>query len=240
MFKEMEILHKNLQKGVDRWFEHDLQQRGRTQEEMQQMTLNRPTENERGFFLITIDSYLNEAFDKLLERTCKDLIQKWSHEGGKKSFAIGVILEMIKDQGELDDEQTLITSLQNVDDWQIIKKLMGLAAFMPPNIFTVYVSIIEKGLKNHDATKRVIIADTQLLLSLQLGPDVANEMTPAIQSIDDLQKLKAIFIAAARAPNLATFRGAHPKFQKTVDPKPAPPQQQQEERKRANLPKKTH
>ena len=40
MFKEMEILHKNLQKGVDRWFEHDLQQRGRTQEEMQQMTLN--------------------------------------------------------------------------------------------------------------------------------------------------------------------------------------------------------
>ena len=181
---------------------------------------------------------MNEAFDKLLERTCKDLIQKWSHEGGKKSFAIGVILEMIKDQGELDDEQTLITSLQNVDDWQIIKKLMGLAAFMPPNIFIVYVSIIEKGLKNHDATKRVIIADTQLLLSLQLGPDVANEMTPAIQSIDDLQKLKAIFIAAARAPNLATFRGAHPKFQKTVDPKPAPPQQQQEERKRAKLPKK--
>ena len=82
MFEEMEILHKNLQKGVDRWFEKDLQQRGRTQAEMQEMTLNRPIERERGFFMITIDSYLNEVFDKLLERTCKDLIQKWSHEGG--------------------------------------------------------------------------------------------------------------------------------------------------------------
>ena len=71
----MEILHKNLQKGVDRWFEKDLQQRGRTQEKMQQMTLNPPTEHERSFFMITIDSSLNEAFDKLLERTCKDLIQ---------------------------------------------------------------------------------------------------------------------------------------------------------------------
>ena len=81
MFKEMEILHKNLQKGVDRWFEKDLQQRGKTQAEMQEMTLNRPTERERGFFMITIDSYLNKAFDKLLERTCKDLIQKWNHEG---------------------------------------------------------------------------------------------------------------------------------------------------------------
>ena len=44
VFEEMEILHKNPQKGVDRWFEKDLQQRGRTQEEMQEMTLNRPTE----------------------------------------------------------------------------------------------------------------------------------------------------------------------------------------------------
>ena len=85
MFEEMEILEKNLQKGVDRWFEKDLQQRGRTQEEMQQMTLNRPTERERSLFMITIDSYLNKAFDKLLERTCKDLIQKWSQEGGKKT-----------------------------------------------------------------------------------------------------------------------------------------------------------
>ena len=40
MFEQMEILHKNLQKGADRWFEKDLQQRGRTQEEMQQMTLH--------------------------------------------------------------------------------------------------------------------------------------------------------------------------------------------------------
>ena len=86
MFEEMEILHKNLQKGVERWFEQDLQQCNRTQEEMQQMTLNRPTERERSLFMMTIDSYLNEAFDKLLERTCKELIQKWSHEGGKETL----------------------------------------------------------------------------------------------------------------------------------------------------------
>ena len=96
MFEEMEILDKNLQKGVDRWFEKDLQQRDRTQEEMQQMTLNRPTERERGLFMMIIDSYFNKAFDELLERTCKDLIQKWNHEGGKKDFAIGVILETFK------------------------------------------------------------------------------------------------------------------------------------------------
>ncbi len=215
MFEEMEILNKNLQKGMERWLEQDLQQRGRTQEEMQRMTLNRPSENDRGFFMITIDNYFNTAFDELLERTCKDLIQKWNHEGGKREFAIGVILEMLKDQGQLKDEQALRTSLQNVDDWTIIKKLMGLAALMPPNIFTIYVSIIEQGLKDHDATKKVIIAETQLLLSLQLGPDVADEMIPALQKIDDLQELKQVFVAAARAPNLGTFRQAHPELQNT-------------------------
>ena len=168
MFEEMEILNKNLQKGMERWLEQDLQQRGRTQEEMQEMTLNRPSENDRGFFMCTIDSYFNTAFDELLERTCKDLIQKWNHEGGKRDFAIGVILEMLKDQGQLKHEQALRTSLENIDDWKIIKKLMGLAAFMPPNTFTVYISIIEQGLKDHDASKKVIIAETQLLLSLQL------------------------------------------------------------------------
>ena len=216
MFEEMEILNKNLQKGMERWLEQDLQQRGRTQEEMQEMTLNRPSENDRGFFMCTIDSYFNTAFDELLERTCKELIQKWNHEGGKRDFAIGVILEMLKDQGQLKDEQALRTSLQNIDDWKIIKKLMGLAAFMPPNTFTVYISIIERGLKDRDATKKVIIAETQLLLSLQLGPDVADEMIPAVQNIDDLQELKQVFIAAARAPNLGTFRQAHPELQNTV------------------------
>ena len=101
MFEEMEILHKNLQKGVDQWFEKDLQQRGRTQEEMQQMTLNRPTEQERGLFMITIDSYLNEAFDKLLERTCKDLIQKWNHEGGKKTSLLVSSLKRSKVEDNL-------------------------------------------------------------------------------------------------------------------------------------------
>ena len=226
MFEEMEILNKNLQKGMERWLEQDLQQRGRTQEEMQRMTLNRPSENDRGFFMITIDNYFNTAFDELLERTCKDLIQKWNHEGGKREFAIGVILEMLKDQGQLKDEQALRTSLQNVDDWTIIKKLMGLAALMPPNIFTVYVSIIEQGLKDHDATKKVIIAETQLLLSLQLGPDVADEMTPALQKIDDLQELKQVFVAAARAPNLGTFRQAHPELQNTEKVERSSPAQQ--------------
>ena len=216
MFEEMEILNKNLQKGVDRWFEQDLQQRGRTQEEMQQMTLNRPTERERSLFMITIDSYLNEAFDKLLERTCKDLIQKWSHEGGKRDFAIGVILEMLKDRCQLKDEQSLKTSLQNIDDWQIIKKLMGLAAFMEDWIFAAYTAIIERVLNSEEHTREGIIGDIRVLIFLQLGEDIVEEVTPAIQSIDDLQELKQVFIAAARAPNLGTFRQAHPELQNTV------------------------
>ena len=73
MFEEMEILNKNLQKGMERWLEKDLQQRGRTPEEMQEMTLNRPSENDRGFFMWTIDGYFDTAFDELLQRTCKEL-----------------------------------------------------------------------------------------------------------------------------------------------------------------------
>ena len=49
MFEEMEILNKNLQKGMERWLEQDLQQRGRTPEEMQEMTLNRPSERDSNF-----------------------------------------------------------------------------------------------------------------------------------------------------------------------------------------------
>ena len=103
MLEQMEILKKNLQKGVDRWFEKDFQQRGRTQEEMQQMTLSHTREQERCFFMMVIDDYLNGAFSKLLQHTCKDLIQKWSHEGGKRDFAIGVILEPLKDRYKLRD-----------------------------------------------------------------------------------------------------------------------------------------
>ena len=216
MFEEMEILNKNLQKGVDRWFEQDLQQRGRTQEEMQQMTLNRPTERERSLFMMTIDSYLNEAFDKLLERTCKELIQKWSHEGGKRDFAIGVILEMLKDRCQLKDEQPLKTSLQNIDDWQIIKKLMGLAAFMEDWIFAAYAAVIERVLNSEEHTREGIIGDIRVLIYLQLGKDIIEELTPAIQRIEDLSELKQVFIAAARTPNLGTFRQAHPELQNTV------------------------
>ena len=228
MFEEMEILHKNLQKGVDRWFEKDLQQRGRTPAEMQEMTLNRPTERERGFFMITIDSYLNEAFDELLERTCKDLIQKWNHEGGKREFAIGVILEMLKDRGQLDDEQALRTSLQNVDDWKIIKKLMGLAAFMEDWMFIPYTVLIERVLNSQEHTREGMIRNIRTLIYLQLGKDVAEEVTSAIQSIEDLQELKAVFIAAARAPNLGTFRQAHPELQNTKKIERSSPAQQSE------------
>ncbi len=228
MFKEMEILHKNLQKGVDRWFEKDLQRRGRTQEEMQQMTLNRPTENGRSFFMITIDSYLNEAFDKLLERTCKDLIQKWSDEGGKKEFAIGVILETLKDRYQLRDEQALKTYLQNINDWQTIKKLMGLAAFMEDWIFVSYTALIERVLNSEEHTRERITGDIRALIYLQFGDDVIEELAPAIESIEDLQELKEVFIAAARTPNLLTFRGAHPALQNSKKAERSSPAQQQE------------
>jgi len=215
MFEEMEILNKNLQKGMERWLEKDLQQRGRTPEEMQEMTLNRPSENDRGFFMWTIDGYFDTAFDELLERTCKELIQKWNHEGGKRDFAIGVSLEMLKDRGELKDEQALKTSLQNIDDWKIIKKLMGLAAFMSPGIFAAYTGIIERHIKTDESTRDEIIRDIKVLLILQLGADAMEKVAPTIQGIDDLQELKQVFIAAARAPNLATFRQAHPELQNT-------------------------
>lgn len=216
-FEENEIMHANLQKGMDRWLEQDLQQRRRTQQEMQEMTLNRPTESDRGFFMGMIDSYFNNAFDELLQRTCKDLIQKWNHEGGKREFAIGVILEMLKDRGQLEDEQTLKTSLQNIYDWKTVKKLMGLAALMEGYIFSAYIQIIEQGINGDNRNREEIIRDIKLLLVLQLGADVVKEVTPAIQSIDDLQELKQVFIAAARAPNLGTFRTAHPKLKKPKD-----------------------
>ena len=227
MFEEMEILDKNLQKGVDRWFEKDLQQRGRTPEEMQQMTLNRPTERESGFFMITIDSYFNKAFDELLERTCKDLIQKWNHEGGKKDFAIGVILETFKGRGQLDDDHVLKMDLQKVDDWQVIKKLMLLAAFMEDWIFTGYTALIERVLNSEKHTREGITGDIRAAIYLQFGTDAVKKVAPALESIEDLQELKEVFIAAARAPNLLTFRQAHPALQNTEKAEKASPAQQQ-------------
>lgn len=226
MFEEMEILNKNLQKGMERWLEQDLQQRGRTHEEMQEMTLNRPSERDSNLFISMIDSYFNTAFDELLERTCKELIQKWNHEGGKRDFAIGVILEMLKDQGQLKDEQALRTSLQNVDDWKIIKKLMGLAAFMSPGIFAAYTGIIEHHIKTDESTRDEIIRDIKVLLILQLGADAMEKVAPTIQGIDDLQELKQVFIAAARAPNLLTFKAALSQ-QQHAEKSEGPPLQQQ-------------
>ena len=215
MFEEMEILNKNLQKGMERWLEQDLQHRGRTQEEMQEMTLNRPSERDSNFFISMIDSYFDNAFDKLLERTCKELIQKWNHDGGKRDFAIGVILETLKDRYQLRDEQALKTSLQNIADWQIIKKLMLLAAFMEDWIFSPYTALIERVINSEKHTREGISGDIRALIYLQLGNDVIEELTPAIQRIEDLQELKQVFIAAARAPNLVTLRQAHPELQNT-------------------------
>ena len=215
MLEQMEILEKNLQKGVDRWFEKDLQQRGRTQEEMQQMTLSHTKEQERCFFMMVIDDYLNGAFSKLLQHTCKDLIQKWSHEGGKRDFAIGVILETLKDRYQLRDEQALKTYLQNIDDWQVIKKLMLLAAFMEDWIFISYTALIERVLNSEEHTRERITGDIRALIYLQFGDDAVEKIAPAIESIEDLQELKQVFIAAARAPNFLTFRTAHPALQNT-------------------------
>ncbi len=215
MLEQMEILKKNLQKGVDRWFEKDFQQRGRTQEEMQQMTLSHTREQERCFFMMVIDDYLNGAFSKLLQHTCKDLIQKWSHEGGKRDFAIGVILETLKDRYQLRDEQALKTYLQNIDDWQVIKKLMLLAAFMEDWIFISYTALIERVLNSEEHTRERITGDIRALIYLQFGDDAVEKIAPAIESIEDLQELKQVFIAAARAPNFLTFRTAHPALQNT-------------------------
>ena len=226
MFEEMEILNKNLQKGMERWLEQDLQQRGRTQEEMQEMTLNRPSERDSNLFISMVDSYFNTAFDELLERTCKELIQTWNHEGGKRDFAIGVILEMLKDRYQLRDEQALKTSLQNIDDWKIIKKLMGLAAFMEDWIFAAYIALIERVLNSKEHTRERIIGDIRALIYLQLGKDIIEELTPAIQRIEDLQELKQVFIAAARAPNLGTLRQAHRELQNTEKVERSSPAQQ--------------
>ena len=226
MFEEMEILNKNLQKGMERWLEQDLQQRGRTQEEMPEMTLNRPSERDSNLFISMIDSYFNTAFDELLQRTCKDLIQKWNHEGGKRDFAIGVIIEMLKDRYQLRDEQALKTSLENIDDWKIIKKLMGLAAFMEDWIFAAYTALIERVLNSEEHTRERIMGDIRALIYLQLGNDIIEELTPAIQRIEDLQELKQVFIAAARAPNLGTLRQAHPELQNTKKVERSSPAQQ--------------
>ena len=225
MLERIGTLDENLQKGVDQWFEKDLQQRGRTQEEMQQMELSWQREQEDSFFMMAIDDCLNGAFRKLLQHTCKDLIQKWSQEGGKKDFAIDVILEMLKDRYQLQDEQTLKTSLENIDDWQTIKKLMGLAAFREDWIFHAYTALIERVLNSKEHTKEGITGDIRAAIYIQFGDDAVEKIAPAIESIEDLQELKQVFIAAARALNLLTFRTAHPALQNTEKVEKSPPAQ---------------
>ena len=216
-FDQIDTMHKNLQKGLERWLENDLQQRGRTQEKMKQMKLILHRENDHNIFMILAEGYYDTAYRELVDRTCKDLYQKWFHEGGKKEFAISIIIEMIKDQSQLDDEQFIRVPLQRINDWQIIKKLVVIASLMPWHSFCVYVLIVERGLNGDRNTAEEIIADIRQLLNLQFGPKVKYEMTPAIQSIDDLEELKQVFIAAARSPSIHAFREAHPKLQETEE-----------------------
>ena len=133
---------------------------------------------------------------------------------------------MLKDRCQLKDEQPLKTYLQNIDDWKIIKKLMGLAAFMEDWIFVSYTALIERVINSEEHTREGIIGDIRALIYLQLGNDIIEELTPAIQRIEDLSELKQVFIAAARAPNLGTLRQAHPELQNTEKverPSPAQP-----------------
>ena len=155
--------------------------------------------------MMAIGDCLNGALNKLLQHTCKDLLQKWSQEGGKKDCAIDVILEMLKDEGELHDKQALKTSLENIDDWQIIKKLMGLAALMDNWNFYLYTVLVERVLSREKTTREVITGNIRVLIYLQFGDDAVEKIAPAIETIEDLQELKQVFIAAARALSLSGF-----------------------------------
>ena len=92
---------------------------------------------------------------------------------------------------------------------------MLLAAFMEDWIFISYTALIERVLNSEEHTRERITGDIRALIYLQFGDDAVEKIAPAIESIEDLQELKQVFIAAARAPNFLTFRTAHPALQNT-------------------------
>lgn len=93
-------------------------------------------------------------------------------------------------------------------------------------MFVPYTVLIERVLNSEEHTRDSIIRNIRTLIYLQLGKDIAEEVTPAIQNIEDLSELKEVFIAAARAPNLGTFRQAHPQLQNTKKVEKSLPAQQ--------------
>ena len=105
---------------------------------------------------------------------------------------------------------------------------MLLAAFMEDWIFTTYTALIERVLNSKEHTRERITGDIRAAIYLQFGTDTVKKVASALESIEDLQELKEVFIAAARAPNLGTFRQAHPALQNTKKIERASPAQQSE------------
>ena len=224
----METLEASLQKGIARALEQDLQQRGRTQEEMQQLSLEWTSEHDKDLLIFIIEERFKGVFRELLQRINKEFNQKWHHEGGRRDFAIEVILEIFRDRGQSDFEEKIRAFLQNIDDWKIIKKLVLLAPFMDDWCFAGYVALIQRVINSDERSRAGLIGDTRALIYMQLGEAVMEEITPGLQRIDDVEELYEVFIAAARAPNLGMFRQAHPALQhtKTVE---SPSSTQEEE-----------
>ena len=55
------------------------------------------------------------------------------------------------------------------------------------------------------AEKRATVRHILALLKRQFRPETVNELTPAIENIDDLQRLEQLLIAASEARNIESF-----------------------------------
>ncbi len=53
--------------------------------------------------------------------------------------------------------------------------------------------------------KEATIENTLALLADQFQAEAVNALTPALQRVNDLQKLKQLHLAAAKVPNIETF-----------------------------------
>ena len=95
-------------------------------------------------------------------------------------------------------------------------------------IFHPYTALIERVLNSEEHTREGITGDIRALIYLQFGNDAVEKVAPAIESIKDLSELKEVFIAAARALNLLTFRTAHSALQNTEKVEESSSAQQEE------------
>ena len=55
------------------------------------------------------------------------------------------------------------------------------------------------------AEKRATVRHILALLKRQFRPETVNALTPAIENIDDLQRLERLLIAASEARNIESF-----------------------------------